>query len=85
MKRAFEIVLLGEHFDAIAAKRLGLINKVVKKTSLLKETNDLAEKLASGPSLAHAKSKQLLYSSHENHLFPTENIDLIQRPIISDQ
>jgi 2-(1,2-epoxy-1,2-dihydrophenyl)acetyl-CoA isomerase len=63
LKRAFEIALLGDRFDAELAEKWGMINKVVSRTSLRKETEAMANRLASGPSIANAKAKKLLYSS----------------------
>jgi len=68
LKRAFEITLLGDHFNAETAEKWGMLNKVVAKDSLLEETITLSKRLASGPSFAHAKAKNLLYSSFERTL-----------------
>ncbi len=68
LKRAFEIALLGDRFDVNMAVKWGMINKVVSKESLITETRALANRLASGPSIANAKAKRLLYSSFQNTL-----------------
>ena len=67
-KRAFEIALLGDRFDAETAERWGLINRVVGADDLDAETAKLAARLANGPSRAHAKTKALLNASLGNSL-----------------
>jgi len=62
-KRAFEIALLGERFDAATAERWGLINRVVVRADLAVETSALAGRLADGPSRAHGNAKALLNAS----------------------
>jgi enoyl-CoA hydratase len=48
--RALEILLTGEPIDAAEAWRIGLVNRVVKRESLLDEARALAKKiLANGP------------------------------------
>src|SRR5450631_318805 len=45
-KKAIEIVLLGERFDAAEALRLGLVNRVVAESELASATHKLAVALA---------------------------------------
>src|SRR5205823_77323 len=52
LKKAMEIVLLGERFDAAEALRLGLVNRVVGESELSSVTQALATALATGPVLA---------------------------------
>lgn len=59
-KRAMEIALLGDRFDAGRALELGLVNRVVVAADLAAETRKLAERLAAGPTAAYAKTKRLL-------------------------
>jgi 2-(1,2-epoxy-1,2-dihydrophenyl)acetyl-CoA isomerase len=68
MKRAFEIALLGDRFDAAAAREAGLINRVVPAASLEKETAKLAMRLALGPTHAYGNTKELLNLSFHNTL-----------------
>jgi len=68
MKRAFEIALLGDRFDAETAERWGMINKVVPADELAAETEKLAKRLANGPSQAHARAKKLLNASLHNSI-----------------
>jgi 2-(1,2-epoxy-1,2-dihydrophenyl)acetyl-CoA isomerase len=63
LKKATEIVLLGERFDATEALRLGLVNRVVAEDELRTATHQLAMALASGPVLAIRNGKRLLNQS----------------------
>lgn len=63
LKRAMEIALLGERFDALRALELGLINRIVEPAQLDAEARQLAQRLAAGPALALARTKALLNAS----------------------
>jgi len=63
MKRAMEIALLGDRFDAATAERWGLINRVVAGDELDTEVDKLAGRLAAGPARAYAHTKALLNQS----------------------
>jgi 2-(1,2-epoxy-1,2-dihydrophenyl)acetyl-CoA isomerase len=63
LRRAMEISLLGERFDAAKALELGLVNRVVPADALAAETGKLSARLASGPTLALAATKRLLNRS----------------------
>jgi len=67
-KKAMELALLGERFDAAAAERLGLVNRVVPAASLDEETARLAARLAAGPTAVYARTKALLNASLQNSL-----------------
>ena len=62
-KKAMEIALLGDRFDAATAERLGLVNRVVPAAALDEETAKLAMRLASGPTAVYARTKALLQGS----------------------
>jgi 2-(1,2-epoxy-1,2-dihydrophenyl)acetyl-CoA isomerase len=66
MKKAMEIALLGDRFDAKTAQSWGLVNFVVPAAQLAAETQKLAERLASGPSHAIGNTKLLLNGSLGN-------------------
>ncbi|PHQ72354.1 MAG: enoyl-CoA hydratase [Sneathiella sp.] len=68
LKKAMEIAMLGDRFSAEKAEAMGLINFVVPKDELATETTKLAERLASGPTLAIGRTKQLLNASLGNSL-----------------
>jgi 2-(1,2-epoxy-1,2-dihydrophenyl)acetyl-CoA isomerase len=59
-KRAAELVLLGERFDAREARELGLIGRVVESGELDAETKKICAALAKGPTWALGRPKQLL-------------------------
>ncbi len=62
-KRAMELALLGDRFDAVEAKTIGLINRVVTVDELEEVTQQLTQRLATGPALAYANTKALLNAS----------------------
>ena len=51
-KKALEILLLGEMFDAAEALRLGIINEVVPASTLMERVREVATRLATKPQLA---------------------------------
>jgi len=62
-RKALEIFLTGEIIGAAEAARLGLVNRVVPDAELEEATRDLALRLARGPALALARSKELVNRS----------------------
>ena len=67
-KKAMEIALLGDRFDAATAERLGLVNRVVPAALLEAETMKLAARLAAGPTAVYGRTKALLNNSLSNSL-----------------
>jgi 2-(1,2-epoxy-1,2-dihydrophenyl)acetyl-CoA isomerase len=63
MRKAMEIVLMGEVLDAGQALQAGIVNRVVANDALEAETDALARHFAQGPSVAYGKAKQLLRAS----------------------
>jgi 2-(1,2-epoxy-1,2-dihydrophenyl)acetyl-CoA isomerase len=63
LKRAAELMLLGERFDAERALALGIVNRVVPPDALSAEAGALAARLAAGPSEAYARTKALIQAS----------------------
>jgi enoyl-CoA hydratase/carnithine racemase len=59
--RAMELLMLGESIDAQGALDIGLAGWVVEDGDLASAGTDLARRLADGPSLAYANTKQLLW------------------------
>jgi enoyl-CoA hydratase len=55
--RAKEFLMTGDLLDASAAERIGLVNHVVPRDQVLAEAQALAERLASGASIAIRASK----------------------------
>jgi 2-(1,2-epoxy-1,2-dihydrophenyl)acetyl-CoA isomerase len=66
IKKAMEIALLGDRFDAQAAKDMGMINFVVPNDELDAETDKLATRLANGPTHVYGNTKALFYRSLES-------------------
>jgi len=67
-KKAMELTLLPELFDAATAQRLGLVNWVVPAAELSAHTQRIAFKLAQGPTHAYGEAKRLLNQSLERSL-----------------
>ena len=61
--RAFELLLLGDTIDAATAERYGLVNRVVPHPDLLPTAQQIAARLANGPTLAISMTKHML--NHE--------------------
>lgn len=60
LRKAMELALLSETFDAAEALRLSLVNKVVPAAALTAETEALLTRLAAGPTFAFGQIKRLL-------------------------
>ena len=59
-QRAKELLFFGDDLPAVAAERLGLVNRVVPADDLDKTARAWAERLAAGPTRALALTKQLV-------------------------
>lgn len=68
LKKAMELLLLGERFDAQEALRLGLVNRVVPRESLAAATQVWVDAILTGPRLALAGVKRLLQQSSTSTL-----------------
>jgi 2-(1,2-epoxy-1,2-dihydrophenyl)acetyl-CoA isomerase len=62
-KKAMELTLLPDLFDAQTAKQHGLVNWVVPADQLAVETARIAKRLANGPTVAYGEAKQLMNRS----------------------
>lgn len=60
LKRASELVMLGDRISAAQAQTLGIVNQVAPADTLSTLVEDLAQRLANGPVGAHAAAKALL-------------------------
>lgn len=67
-RKAAELLLLSDRFDAGEAQRLGLVNRVVAPAELDAETARLVARLQVGPRHAYAEIKRLLAASLDNKL-----------------
>ncbi|MFO1322145.1 MAG: enoyl-CoA hydratase-related protein [Burkholderiales bacterium] len=63
LRKAMEIALLSDVFDAAEALRLGIVNRVVPAADLAAETDRLAERLARGAPHAFGRLKRLMRES----------------------
>lgn len=63
LRKAMEILLLGERFGAADALALGIVNKVVPAAGLEAATDALARSLAAGPVQALRNTKRLVRES----------------------
>lgn len=68
LRKATEIALLGDRFDATTAATLGLINRAVPADTLDEECLALATRLKRGPAKALARTKALLNQSFSSSL-----------------
>jgi 2-(1,2-epoxy-1,2-dihydrophenyl)acetyl-CoA isomerase len=73
VRKALEILLLSERFDAAEALRLGLVNRVVAPDQLAATVTQLAGDFARGPALALRNTKRLVRASLERTL--SEQLD----------
>ncbi|MDZ7843026.1 MAG: enoyl-CoA hydratase [Gammaproteobacteria bacterium] len=62
-KKAMELALLGDRFDAREALAWGLVNKVVPADELDTAVDEWVRRLAAGPRFAYSRTKALLYGS----------------------
>jgi len=60
LAKASELLMTGDFVEAGEAERIGLYNRVVPRDQLERVTREFAEKLASGPALGIAKTKEML-------------------------
>jgi enoyl-CoA hydratase/carnithine racemase len=64
--KATELLMTGDFVEANEAERIGLYNRVVPRDQLEIATRELAERLANGPALGIAKTKEML--NREMHM-----------------
>jgi len=65
LRRAMEIALLSDSYDAQQALEMGLVNRVVPSAALEAETAAMARRLACGPTAAYGRIRKLLRASFE--------------------
>lgn len=66
LAKATELLMTGDFISAQEAERIGLYNRVVHRDQLEIVTREFAEKLAHGPALGLAKTKEML--NREMHM-----------------
>ncbi len=67
-KLAAELLMTGSTVSSQRAAEIGMINRVVPADRLLSEANDLAGKLAAGPTASIARVKRMLNATFSNEL-----------------
>jgi len=67
-RKALELMLLSDTFDAQTALRLGLVNWVTGAERLGSETEAIARRIALGPTLAFSETKRLVDESYDRAL-----------------
>ena len=75
-RRALELMLLSDAFDAQTALRLGLVNWVTGAEQLGSETDAIARRLALGPTLAFGEIKRLVNESPDQTLAAQLEIEI---------
>ena len=58
--RAFEMMLLGQVLDAEAARAMGIVSLVVPAAELERRADELAHRVAAGPTAAYGRFKRLV-------------------------
>ena len=66
LAKATEFLMTGDFVEAAEAERIGLYNRVVPRDQLESATLEFAQKLAQGPALGIAKTKEML--NREMHM-----------------
>ncbi|MSQ56945.1 MAG: enoyl-CoA hydratase family protein, partial [Limnohabitans sp.] len=59
--RAAELLYTGRSMDGLEAERWGFFNRVCAPDALLKDAQEMAHSLASGPTFAHAMTKKCIH------------------------
>ena len=67
-RKALEMILLSDVFDAQAALAIGLVNWVVGAEQLAEETATIARRLAAGATSAFSEIKRLVYEGQDRTL-----------------
>ena len=62
-QQATQMAFLGDTYTAEDMLRLGLVNEVVDPERLIERANEMASKLASGPTLTFARTKKLFFDA----------------------
>lgn len=66
LRKAAELLMLGEPIDAATCERLGLVNRVAEPQDIDGVAEELVQRLASGPTVMLSMTKRLLAVSSES-------------------
>lgn len=80
--RATELLMLGDTIDATTADRYGLVSRLVGDDELDTAVRELAERLASGPTLALAQTKSLLTRELEMSMSSAMELDAMTQALL---
>ncbi|HUF21761.1 MAG TPA: enoyl-CoA hydratase-related protein [Burkholderiales bacterium] len=75
-RKALELAMLPDRFDAQTAKSIGLVNWVVPAAEFGQRANEIAQRLAAGPTRAYAEAKCLLNASPGNSIETQMELEL---------
>jgi 2-(1,2-epoxy-1,2-dihydrophenyl)acetyl-CoA isomerase len=67
-RKALELMMLADTFDAQSALDLGLVNWVVPAAELAAATDKIVQRLVNGPTIAYAETKSLVNRTFERPL-----------------
>jgi 2-(1,2-epoxy-1,2-dihydrophenyl)acetyl-CoA isomerase len=81
--KALELIMLGDIIEAEEAYRLGLVNRVVPADQLQAATQQLAERLGNGPTLAHGLAKVGVYQSMHMSLEDVLNMEARNQAVVA--
>ncbi len=76
LAKAAEMIFTGEAIEPSEAERIGLINRVVPTQDLIKSAQELADKLARGPSLAIGLAKEAMWRNLSENLDSALNFEV---------
>jgi enoyl-CoA hydratase/carnithine racemase len=80
--RATELLLLGERVEADRAVEIGLAGRVVEDDELPAAVDELARRLADGPSFAYASTKMLLTRELDMGLGPAIELEAFAQALL---
>jgi enoyl-CoA hydratase/carnithine racemase len=80
--RATQLLMLGDTIDAATADRYGLVSQLVADDELDAAVAALAERLASGPTLAYAQTKSLLTRELDMSLSAAMELDAMTQALL---
>jgi enoyl-CoA hydratase/carnithine racemase len=80
--RATQLLMLGDTIDAAIADRYGLVSQLVADDKLDGAVSELAQRLASGPTLAYAQTKSLLTRELDMPLGAAMELDAMTQALL---